>query len=232
MTQDRRLVIDGLTEDEQDWLDLLWKVLLDRQPNNLVRAGHYDFKHITSTRSMLIAPQYRTAAAVLGWNAKAVDMLARRTNLEGFYWPDGDLESLGYTDLVESNNLLAEFKGGQVSSLIHGVAFGVNTEGDTEAGEPASLIHIKDALNASGWWNPRRRRLDAVLSITGWAEDEQNRPTGLVLYLDGLTVTADREAGRWKVDRRKHKYGMPAEPLVYRPRTGRAFGSSRITEPQ
>ena len=227
-----RLTVPGLSEDEQGWGDLLWGVLKGRRDNNLVRAGYYDFKHIADTSTTLIAPQYRRAASVLGWNAKAVDMLARRTNPEGFYWPDGDLEDHGYTELAESNNLLAEFKGGLVSSLIHGVAFVVNTTGDPSKGEPAALVHVKDALNASGWWNPRRRRLDGVMSVTAWDDESQQVPSGLVLYLDGLTVTADKVDGAWEVDRQDHKYGVPVEPLVYRPRTGRVFGSSRITPPQ
>lgn len=221
-----------MTDNEQTWVDLLWKVLGDRRRWNLIRKGTYDLKRAADTSSTLIAPQYTTAKSVLGWNTKAVDMLNRRANLEFFYWPDGDLESLGYTDLVESNNLMAELKGGRVTSLIHGVSFIVNTTGDAEAGEPSSLIHVKDPLNAAGWWNSRRRRLDAVLSITGWDEDAAWRPTGLVLYLYGETTTADREDGKWKVSRQDHKYGMPAEPLVYRPRTGREFGSSRITHAQ
>lgn len=234
-TDNRRLVVKGLTDVEQSWLDALWGVLLDRQKGNLLRTGYYDFKHVASTRSTLIAPQYQTAASVLGWNAKAVDMLARRTNLERFYWPDGDLDSLGYTELVESNNLFAELKGGRVSSLIHGVAFIVNTAGDVRDGEPRSLIHMKDALNAAGWWNPRRRALDAVLSVTSWDDDgKASRPNGFVLYFDGLTVAADRDPGsrRWSINRQDHKFGLPVEPLVYRPRTGRALGSSRITPPQ
>lgn len=227
-----RLRVPGLTDNEQSWVDVLWKVMADRRRGNLVRKGTYDLKRAVDTSSTLIAPQYNTAKSVLGWNTKAVDMLSRRSNLEFFYWPDGDLESLGYTELVESNNLLAEIKGGLVSSLIHGVAFIVNTTGDSSAGEPTSLMHVKDALNAAGWWNSRRRRLDGLLSITGWDKDAAWRPSGFVLYLDGETVTADRENGKWKVGRQRHSYGMPAEPLVYRPRTGREFGSSRITHAQ
>lgn len=231
---DYRLPVPGLSDGEQAWLDRLWGVLRDRQPRNVLRAGYYDFKHVANLAGSLIAPRYHRFASVLGWNAKAVDMLARRTNIEGFYWPDGDLESLGFTDLAETNNLIAELKSGLVSSLIHGVAFVVNTTGDTESGEPGALVHVKDALNAAGVWNTRLRRLDAALSITSWDEDGSGRPTGLVLYLYGRTVTADLDATtrKWVVDRRDHDYGVPVEPLVYRPRTGREFGSSRITRPQ
>lgn len=221
-------MVPGLDEDEQGWLDLLWAQLVDRRPRNLLRAGYHDFHRAAPVLSAM-APIYGRLGVVLGWTEKSVSMLARRCNPEGFYWPDGDLESLGYEDLLEPNNLLAEVKAGLVSSLIHGVSFVVTTAGDEAEGEPRALVHVKDALNCTGWWNPRRRRLDAALSVTRW--DEQNRPSAFVLYLDGVTVDAEREMS-WSLDRQTHQWGVPVEPLVYKPRTGREFGSSRITRPQ
>ena len=55
--------------------------------------------------------------------------------------------------------------------------------------------------------------------------------TGFALYLDGLTITGTKADGRWTVDHKDHAWGMPVEPLVYKPRVGRPFGSSRITAP-
>ena len=114
-----------------------------------------------------------------------------------------------------------------MSSLIHGPSFLVNTVG--VEGEPESLIHVRDALSATGTWNPRRRTLEDFLSVTN--RDENNKVTGFVLYFDGLTVSAVKEQGRWSVDHQDHPWGMPVEPLVYKPRVGRPFGSSRITTP-
>ena len=68
-----------------------------------------------------------------------------------------------------------------------------------------------------------------LLSITGW--DDKGKPSGLALYLDGVTITAERDGSGWQVDRREHPWGVPAEPLVYKPRVGRPFGSSRISRP-
>lgn len=231
MTVDR-LSIEALSEDEQAWLDVLWSKLSGLRTRNLIRAAYYDTEHTINTAGTVIGARYRSLAAVLGWNAKAVDSLTRRCNPEGFFWPDGDLGSVGYTDLLESNRLIAEVKSGLVESAVQGVSFLVTTQGDEPAGEPAALVHVKDALNSTGLWNPRTRGLDAALSVTSWAKDDASRPTGIILYLDGLTVTADREDGRWQVDRQTHPWGVPVEPLIYKPRAGKVFGSSRITRPQ
>src|SRR5690606_27114039 len=100
---------------------------------------------------------------------------------DGFVWPDGDLDSIGGSDVWEANHLGAETSSAVVSSLIHGPAFLINTRGDEDAEEPASLIHVKDATAATGTWNPRTRRLDNLLSITG--RDDEGNPNSLALYL-------------------------------------------------
>src|SRR5690606_29353260 len=151
--------------------------------------------------------------------------------LDGFVWPDGDFDSLGYRELFEANMLGSEVNQGLISSLIHSVAFVVNTRGT--GSEPASLIHFKDALNATGEWDGRARRLRSLLSVTARGDvngADAGRPTGVALYLDGVTITLAKSDGRWSVtDRSEHSWGVPAEPLVYKPRSGRPFGSSRIS---
>ena len=214
----------GLTEDEQRTLDSLVKRLGDRESRNIVRLGYYDMERV-GRRLSTIAPQYYGLGLTLGWCAKGVDSLARRCNLDAFVWPDGDLDALGYREVWDANFLATEVASARLSSLIHGVSFLVTTKG--RDGEPDVLIHAKDALNATGEWNTRRRALDSLLSITD--RDDKGQPTALVLYLPDLTITAANDGG-WRVtDRQEHAWGVPAEPLVYRPRTGREFGSSRIS---
>ena len=218
--------IPGLDDDEQRLVDRLLKQLTDRSTRNRLRSCYYDGRRAIKQVGKVIPPQYYKLGLVLGWSAKAVDILARRCNLDGFVWPDGDLDSLGYTDVWESNHLSTESDSGQISSLIHGPSFLINTQGGDN--EPTSMIHVKDALSATGDWNARRRGLDNLLSITG--RDKEGRPTGLVLYLDGETVIAARD-GKWSVDRHEHPWGVPVEVLAYKPRVGRPFGSSRISRP-
>lgn len=214
-----------VTQEDSDLINRLLKQLRDRRRRNLLRASYYDGRNAVRQLGTIIPPQYYHLSIVLGWSAKAVDTLARRCNLDGFIWPDGDLDSLGLSQVVEDNFLYAEVSAALVSSLIHGVVFGVNTEG--EDGEPDSLVHFKDALNATGDWNPRTRRMENLLSVT--ARDEEGHPSGLALYLDGETLVANKENGKWSADKTEHNHGVPVEALVYKPRVGRPMGSSRIS---
>lgn len=219
--------LPGVSDDESRLVNGLLAQLDAKQPRNVLRASYYDGKRAIRQVGSVIPPQYFKLGIVLGWSAKAVDILARRCNLDGFVWADGDLDSLGSQEVWDDNYLASEINSALVSGLIHGVSFLVNTEGDD--GEPDSLIHVKDASNATGQWNGRTRRLDNLLSITG--RDDEGHPTALALYLDGETITAVKDQNRWSTDRVEHLPGVGAEPLVYKPRVGRPFGSSRISRP-
>lgn len=218
-----------VSDDEERILNGLLKQLRAKTSRNLLRASYYDGKRAMRDAGGIIPPQYYRLGIVLGWSAKAVDILARRCNLDGFVWPDGNLDSIGFPEVADANHLLSEVSSAAVSSLIHGTSFLVNTVGDPENGEPKSLIHVKDALSATGDWNARARRLSALLSIIAW--DTEENPTDLALYLDGVTISASKADGKWTVDRTQHNWGVPAEPFVYKPRVGRPFGTSRISRP-
>lgn len=214
-----------VSDDENDLINHLLKQLDARKTRNLLRLAYYDGKHAVRQVGTIIPPEYYRTATVLGWAALSVDTMAQRCNLDGFVWPDGDLEALGAREVWEDNYLGAESNSAIVSSLIHGVAFLLNTAGDVD--EPQSLIHVVDALNATGDWNPRTRHLDNLLNVID--RDDNGNPVGFVLYLDGETITAEKDRGKWQVDRNLHPWGVPAEPLVFKPRTGRPFGYSRIS---
>lgn len=221
-----QVTIKGLSDDNNDLINALLRQIDDKARRNLLRASFYDGKHAIRRVGSVIPRQYYRLGIVLGWSAKAVDILARRCNLDGFVWPDGDLESLGYQEVWDANFFGSESSSAIISSLIHGPSFLVTTQG--AASEPAALIHVKDAMSATGDWNPRRRGLDNLLSIT--SRDNDGNPNGLVLYLDGETIVASRGLGKWVVDDiTTHSWGVPAEVLPYKPRVGRPFGSSRIS---
>lgn len=219
--------LPGVSDDDDRTLNLLLEQLEAKQPRNLLRACYYDGKRAVRQVGSVVPPQYYKLAIALGWSAKAVDGLGRRCNLDGLTWADGDLDSIGYREVWNGNRLRTEFSSGVNSSLINGVSFLINTRGDVSAGEPAGLIHVKDATSATGSWNPRRRGLDNLLSITG--RDDEGKPSALALYLDGRTIIAQRDRGTWSVDQSEHSFGVPAEPMVYKPRVGKPFGYSRIS---
>jgi len=223
-----RIALPGLSDDEDRTLNHLLHELDEKQPRNFLRACYYDGKRALRQIGSIIPPQYYRLGIALGWSAKAVDALSRRCNLDGLIWPDGDLASLGFREVWNGNRLRTEISSGLASSLLHGVSFLVNTLGDEAAGEVAGLIHVKDAMSATGDWNPRTRHLSNLLSITG-RDDDEGKPTSLALYLDGLTITAEHDSSGWSVDRSEHPWGVPAEPLVYKPEVRKPFGHSRIS---
>jgi hypothetical protein len=223
-----KLFVPGLSDDELATLNRCAEGLYRKSPRNLLRSSYYDGKRAAQQVGSVIPPQYANIGLALGWAAKGVDGLARRCNLEKMIWAGGDLDSLGMSELEESNFLFSEISQGRTDSLLHGVSYLITTKGDEAAGEPAALVHAKDALNAYGEWNTRRRSLDNLLSVT---DREDGKITGFVLYLDGLTINAEKKDGDWLTDRSEHPWGVPAEPLVYRPRGSRRMGRSRITRP-
>lgn len=217
----------GVTDADSALVNRLLAQLDAKQPRNFLRASYYDGKRAIRQVGSVIPPQYFRLGIVLGWSAKAVDHLARRINLDTFVWPDGDLDSLGYREVAEANLLHSVVNSGVSSSLIHGTSFLINTTGDPSLGEPESLIHVKDAFNATGDWNSRRRSLDNLLSVTG--RDGEGGVTSFALYQYNRTVTAELVDGEWQASVRVHSWGMPAEPLVYKPTDTRPFGYSRIS---
>ena len=221
-----KLHVPGLSDDETVTLNLLVEQLAVKSKRNLMRSSVYDGKRAIKQVGTVIPPQYKRLGLILGWNAKGVDGLARRCNLERMVWSDGDLDSLGMQELTDNNFLLSEIASGRTDSLIHGVSYLITTRGDESKGEPRALIHAKDGINATGTWNNRRRHLDDLLSVTSRKDD---KITGFVLYLDGVTISAEKDSSGWSVERSEHPWGVPADPMVYRPRASRRMGRSRMT---
>lgn len=222
------LRVKGLSSDETVILNLLIEQLAAKEPRNRLRSAYYDGRRAVRQVGTVIPPQYTKLGLALGWAAKGVDGLARRCNLDKMVWTNGDLNSLGMQELQDSNFLLSEIAQARTDSLVHGVSYLITTRGDESEGEPRALVHAKDARNATGQWNNRTRRLDNLLSVTDWVD---GAVAGFVLYLPDLTISASKDGAKWTVERSVHPWGVPADPLVYRPRSSRRMGKSRISRP-
>lgn len=222
--------VPGLDHQEQEILDRLVVQWRAKRARNNLRSAFYDMQN--SERELMmgrnIPDVIRRRSFVLGWSGLAVDKLNRRCNLNGFYDTSGvDLDSLGLADIMRENRLVSEVSQAGVSSLIHAVSFIVTTQGDVEAGEPETLMLARDASVCTGTWNVRARRLTDFLSIT--EIDDKGEPVEMTLYLNNLNLLMAKGPRGWEVARRPHIYGVPVDPLRYKPRLGREFGSSRIS---
>lgn len=224
-----RIFVLDLTVQEQGVLDLLLAQWRAKRPRNNMRTAFYDMRNSEAHLMGAAIPDVvRRRRFVLGWSAIAVDKLARRCNLETFYDASGaDLDSLGLPQLIADNRLRQEISQGATSSLMHAVSFIVTTLGDTAAGEPKVLMNTRDATTATGDWDVRRRALRSFLSLTKLSD--QGEPLEMTLYLPNLNIFIKKASQGWTVERRSHIYGVPVDPMRYKPRAGREFGSSRIT---
>lgn len=223
------LTIPSLSVADQADLNFLLDQLEAKQRRNQLRAAYYDAKRSFRPLDGTLPPSMRNLATVLGWPAKAVDTLNNRCVLERFVWPGDDSSVL---DQVWDDNWLGqEAPGWQASALIHAVAWIITTRGDVQSGEPKALITGRDAMSGTGVWDVRRRALSMFLSVI--EVDDDSKPTHLVLYRPAGNLTLRKgDGGAWSWDWRPHDLGrVPVEPLRYKPRLGRPFGSSRISRP-
>ena len=221
-----KIVIKGL-EGECEIVNRLVERVDQKQRRNLLRSSYYDGKKAARMVGDVIPPQYANLALTLGWASKAVDGLVRRTVVDEFVATSGmDLDSLGLQSLIESNFLYSELAQARTDAALHGISYLVTTAGVGD--EPKALVHAKSALDATGEWNDRSRRLENFLSIT---DRDKGDVTGFILYLPNRTLDAKLSGGTWEVKEFTHTFGVPVEQLVYKPRKSRSNGKSRITRP-
>lgn len=221
------LTIPGLVLSDQNALDELMAQLEATAYRNRLRRRYYDHHNALVDLGIAIPPALRSVETVVGWPAKAVDVLSRRLVLDGFSSLDGtDVNNLGVGELWEANRLAIESMQATTSTLVHACGFLAVTAGDTTAGEPEALITATSALHATGMWEPRQRKLRSALTIIS---TDEGTPDHLVLYLPNRAIICRKEGARWDIREARHDLGVPVELLTYKPQLDRPFGQSRIS---
>ena len=222
------MIVRGLSDDDGRTLGLLLEQLDAKENRNKLRAAAYDGKRMARDLGISMPPTMRSLSYVLGWASQPVDALNLRCSFEGIASPDATAANLGLDLVLDDNRFESESQQGQASSLIHGVSFLVTTRGAD--GEPPVVFTFRDGLNATGLWDGRQRRLVAFLSVSERGND--GKPVAGVLYFPGRTYTLARNSGAWVASGQESSVPyVPVEPLVFKPRIDRPFGSSRITRP-
>lgn len=219
--------VAGLDDDERATLDELVKCWTSKVRRNLIRRQYYDQRNVLKDLGIAIPPHLTDIEMVLGWPAKAVDVLARRCKFEQFTFPSDDADPLGVRDLMDDNDLEIRLPQTLTSALVHSCAFMMATKGDTSAGEPEVLISSQSALYGSGLWDYRRHRLRAAFAVLDL--DKAGRVTEFVMFVPKATIRG-RWDGKWEIERFPHTLDrLPVEVLPYKPDEDRPFGRSRIS---
>lgn len=231
----QRIDLPDVGDDVNDALARLVPALDKHRTRNARLDARYDAK--STLRKLfggVIPDQYYLLGLVLGWSAKAVDALARRCNLDAMVWPDGKLEDTEYAAVWDDNRIGSETDQAITDALVHGLAFAVATDGIESGGgaedRKRGYLHFYSAGDATGERNVLTRRLDNLLIAND--RDDEGRIIALSLLLDGVTIAAVKDGTTWEVlSRVEHRFGVPAAPMVYRPRLRRPMGRTRLTPP-
>lgn len=221
-------LVPGLPDAYRDELATLFTQLNAKRLRNRTRRRYYDYKAGLKDLGIAIPPQLRSIETVIGWSAKGIEGLVKRSVLDGFTTPAGiDAESLGLTAVWDDNRLGVESRMAHTDAAIASCVFGFVQAGDLLDGEPEGIISLKSAESATGIWDARRRGLSSALSVID--TDENGLISRFNLYRHG-EVIAFRKTGRgWDVQRMLHDLGMPVEVLPHKPSLSRPFGKSRIS---
>lgn len=221
--------VTGLDPAYQSIINQLVGQIQAKSARNALRRRYYDHKSVLRDVGISIPPQMRDVATVIGWPAKAVDSMSRRTILDGFTTVNTDTATIGLDSIWESNRLASEVPQAHTSALMHSTAFTFVTAGDVTAGEPEAIISVRSAESASAIWDKRRRTFSAALSIIDVSSS--GSPNTMVLYVPNLAIVINRVGTSWDVRYAPHELGVPVEALTYRAALDRPFGSSRISRP-
>lgn len=220
--------IQGLSVEENQLVAHLLGRVLARRVRNRLRSAYMDGKHVLRRLPPSSPPYLQSLAVVLGWPAKAVELLARRVRLDGFAFPNNSgSEVLG---LLEDNDYFMLSAQAQLSALVHSTVFQTVTSGGV--GEPAAVVSQVSALDGSGLWDYRRRGLKNFIAVSEWSDgcgvDGFESSGEFTLFTDYMIIWVKN--GRVE-SRTASPVRLPVAQFPYKPRLDRPFGCSRISRP-
>jgi hypothetical protein len=202
--------------------------LENKRRRNKLRQRYYDSKQVIQQLGIAIPPQMSALETVIGWPAKAVDILDRRVNFEGLVLAGAQQGPAGLDEVFADNAIEVESSQAHTAAFKYACAFLPVTRGDVRSGEPEVLITPRSALDMTGLWDNRRRMLSAALSVTDRSDGQVSE---FVLYLPDRVVTARRTQRGWVSDApvRHRLRRVPVALLPYKPDLDRPFGKSKIS---
>lgn len=227
-------VVAGISSAVSGTLDrsdeaLIEEMLLqwgDKLRGNQERQAYYDQKMLLKDLRISTPPQLRNLESVLGWPAKAVDVLADRIQFEKWITPGAeDEDPLGLDAISVDNDFHTELSQAVVSMLTASCAFVTVSQGMD--GEPDTLWLARSAEQATGLWDKRRRQLRAGLTVS---TGSNGLPERFFAYLPDKTVELVPSARGIRATSMVNPTGRALmEPLRNKPDLRRPFGHSRIT---
>lgn len=220
----------GLTDDERDdisrLVDVHSRTITNNQLRNTYYLGHQSLKNL----GIAVPKKYDGLDVACSWAGKAVDVLAARSQLEGFSFDDEGFET-NLHKIMAANSFPLKYEKALVGELTHCCTFAVLDK------DPVLGVRIMfhSAESAVGIWDGARDRIRCGMALIdtrpiGKSADEQ--PSQVNYYNDEcvIEIVRDENGETWTAYRKPHIMGRPLiEPMAYRPSEFRPFGVSRIS---
>ena len=225
--------IAGLTDKERGQLTQLLKVYADHHDKNAEKNRYYEGNISLDMVNLGIALPNGMQKLEIGcaWGAKCVDVLAARSQFDGFVSVQG--ETVPELDrIVEDNDLVTQYMPATRDELKLGCTF-ATLSADKDIG---CKIRFHSPQTAAGLWNGAKGRIDCGFAIIDTAPDESKAtewvPSVVNFYTDDAVIVLRRSGSSWAEERHPSRMGRPLmEPLIWNATSDKPFGRSRIKEP-
>lgn len=226
----------NLTEEDADRLYRLVTVLHRKRPKNRLRRDFYHMhvgvQNIGIALSAEMLDKIRVACS---WPAKAVDVLAQRSILDGFVFESG-AEDEHMQRILLDNRMAQKYP---MAAVSEGICSGMMwTLSRGRVGRSNVRIKTHSFETSAGIWDGNEERLECGMAIisnrdfTPWDMQLGHAPDVVNLYTPEATVVLRRsvDGRRWEAEYHRHNMGRPLmEPMCFAPSMDRPFGKSRIS---
>lgn len=221
----------GLPEKEQDQLEKLLEVFQLHKAKNEIKNLYYDGDIPLSKVNLGIAlPQnFKNLEIGCSWGTKTVDVLASRSMFDGFVGIDGNTIEL-LDEIVDNNNLVAEYQKGSVDELKYGCTFFTLSADD----KLKCKIRLHTPETAAALWDGAKGRISCGFAIIDTVMDETDNeiywiPSEINLYTDNAIWVLRLIENKWYAEEKPNKLGRPMmEAMIWDATTKKPFGQSRI----
>lgn len=220
-----KLTVEGLTDDELRITRKLFATWAARLPKTLRRSQYADAENPFKDLGIAMPPQLRNAKFYLSWAAMTVRRPSLRVQFDGLHLPGTD-DPFDLGRVFKANNFSLEFQQAVTGANKHSVSFMTVAKGDN--GEAPAQIIGHSAESSAGIWNRRKRRMDALLTITD--VDNRSNPTEFIVWLEDFVITCNLVDGKWIATREDNPIGrVLGVPVRNSPEDNAPFGRSRLT---
>ncbi|WP_346921309.1 phage portal protein [Glutamicibacter creatinolyticus] len=221
--------ITTLTMETQNLLIGLESKLANLSSNDVLFDRYYEGTRRLDQIGLAVPPELEFLEVSANWCRVAVDSVADRLKMKGFYLPGETEASAPLRDGWDANNLDSESLLHSQETMIYGRGY-VSVSSNEEDPE-FPLIQVESPTEISVEVDRRHRRITAAARFYDRA-DSFGIAQQATLYLPNQTLWLTRLNGGWQVvDRDDHNLGrVPLVLFLNRRRAGKWTGVSEMSD--